>query len=120
MHSCPGQNGETEMSDAKFDRSGTAWISRSFATLVAGTAANPQNFDVLIVGSGYGGAIAADTLTRCVKGNGQPIDIGVLERGEEYLPGSFPANSTELAAHVRFGRNKTGLFDFRAGPDVSA
>ncbi len=108
------------MGDAKFDRSGSAWISRSFATLVAGTAADPQNFDVLIVGSGYGGAIAADTLTRCVKGNGQPIDIGVLERGEEYLPGSFPANSTELAGHVRFGRNKTGLFDFRAGPDVSA
>jgi len=48
------------MSEVKFDRSRTAWISRGFETLAAGKADDPRSFDVLIVGSGYGGAIAAE------------------------------------------------------------
>lgn len=110
------------MSQHAFERSGTAWISKGFETLVTLIAADEaeRSFDVLIVGSGYGGAIAADTLSRCTKQDGESPNICILERGNEYLPGEFPANSTELPRHIRFGRNNEGLFDFRGGEDVAA
>ncbi|MEJ2602228.1 MAG: alpha/beta fold hydrolase [Gammaproteobacteria bacterium] len=111
------------MTQPHYDRSGTSWLSRGFEQLARSAADESPVFDVLVVGSGYGGAIAAATLSRYGKidggGNIVPLDICVLERGNEYLPGAFPANSTELAGHVRFGRNRSGLFDFRPGPDVS-
>ena len=69
------------MSEVKFDRSRTAWISRGFEALAADTPDDPQSFDVLIVGSGYGGAIAADTLTTYQHGIGYVLDVVVLERG---------------------------------------
>jgi cholesterol oxidase len=108
------------MSYPDFDQSGTAWISKGFEQLASAYASAPFIFDVLIVGSGYGGSIAADTLSQHTKPNGGRLKICLLERGKEYLPGSFPANSTELPAHIRFGRNKLGLFDFRVGQDVVA
>ena len=124
--------------EPEFDKSKTAWISRGFEQLVAeyNEAAtskasgrdnakygkSPKPVDVLIVGSGYGGAIAADTLSQYDKnenGARTELKICVLERGNEYLQGSFPANSTELPGHVRYGRKKDGLFDFRAGPVIA-
>ncbi|MBA4340720.1 MAG: hypothetical protein C0423_01060 [Methylibium sp.] len=83
------------------------------------------DFDVLIVGSGYGGATAAEQLSRCADEQGRPLRIAVLERGREYLQGSFPARFAELTGHLRvttpageikgFGE---GLFDLRVGPDM--
>lgn len=52
-------------------------------------------YDCLIIGSGYGGAMAARTFSRCTDSNGEALKIAVLERGKEYLPGSFPANLGE-------------------------
>lgn len=86
-----------------------------------------NGFDVVIIGSGYGGAIAAAELSACQQ-DGQRLSICVLERGKEYLPGSFPADFSEVAGHVRFNTpdhteargNQDGLFDFRIGSDVSA
>ncbi|MFT4101783.1 MAG: hypothetical protein QM674_12235 [Burkholderiaceae bacterium] len=80
-------------------------------------------FGVLIVGSGYGGAVAASELAAvAARGN----RIAVLERGLERLPGSFPSRFSDLPGEVRFagpddkeahGR-ATGLFDVRLGPDL--
>lgn len=86
------------------------------------------DFDVVIVGSGYGGAIAAAELSGCVDAAGREITVCVLERGREYLAGMFPSSEADLAGHVRVSpadrgapRGKlTGLFDLRLGPDVSA
>ncbi|MCV2422293.1 GMC family oxidoreductase N-terminal domain-containing protein [Paucibacter sp. DJ2R-2] len=87
------------------------------------------DFDILIIGSGYGGAAAAETLSRCVATEGQPdqaLRIAVLERGQEYLPGAFPRRMADLPGHVRFATSgssevkgyRKALFDFRLGPDM--
>ena len=94
----------------------TAWLSQGFEELLHGPA--PRDYDVIIVGSGYGGAIAAAGLAGCVRQEGGrevPVSVCVLERGREYLSGMLPSRLAELPAHVR-----GGLFDIRAGADVSA
>ncbi|MBY3139022.1 alkaline phosphatase D family protein [Rhizobium laguerreae] len=102
------------------NNSKTAWISQGFEGLVDRVRKAPDDlhFDVLIVGSGYGGAMAACTLAgRTIGGRG--LNVGVLERGKEYLPGSFPSGLAELPRHVRRDGNKEGLFDVRIGPEVT-
>lgn len=76
---------------------------------------------VLIVGSGYGGAIAAARLA------GHVPDLYVFERGKEYAPGDFPESLGELPSHIQFLRPDRatptgypdGLFDFRIDNPVS-
>ena len=62
-------------------------------------------YDVVVVGSGYGGSIAA---SRCARA-GQ--SVCVLERGKEWLPGEFPesflAASKEIQIHPG-GKNTKG------------
>ena len=41
-------------------------------------------YDVVVVGSGYGGGIAASRMARAGK------KVCLLERGKEFLPGDFP------------------------------
>ena len=41
-------------------------------------------YDAIVIGSGYGGAVAASRLSRMGK------KVAVLERGEEIQPGEFP------------------------------
>jgi cholesterol oxidase len=106
-----------------------AWLAHDVEKLFATLAEDPPavDFDVLIVGSGYGGAVAAAGLAGCTGKDG-PLRVGVLERGKEYLPGSFPSRMSDLAGHVRFsgadaataGGEREGLFDVRLGGDVNA
>ena len=92
-----------------------------------------EPFDVVIVGSGYGGAVAAAQLAGAKvldakTGMKRDLKVCLLERGEEYLPGEFPSHFGELPRHVRVGDQVTGkvsgvhhgLFDLRLGPDVAA
>ena len=100
-------------------QSNTAWISQGFERLVDRARQSPADihFDVLIVGSGYGGSFAATTFSER-QSAGRPLRVAVLERGNEYLPGSFPTGLGELPGHVRLDHNKEGLFDVRLGGDV--
>jgi cholesterol oxidase len=87
-----------------------------------------QHRDIIVVGTGYGGAVAAATLTATRRADGSVMDVVVLERGKEFLPGAFPSDASSLPGHVRWstpgaaapGGNREGLFDVRIGPDVSA
>lgn len=84
--------------------------------------------DVLIVGSGYGGAVAAAELSAQADEQATDARIWLLERGQAYQPGDFPDRLANLAGHVRFGTpqqdkprgNRSGLFDVRLGPDLQA
>ncbi|HRD76153.1 MAG TPA: GMC family oxidoreductase N-terminal domain-containing protein, partial [Hyphomicrobiaceae bacterium] len=75
-------------------------------------------YDAVVIGSGYGGGVAASRLSR------MGLKVAVLERGREWLPGEFP--SSVLAAQREFRMtgaklsigSPTALFDLRLGDDV--
>ena len=89
-----------------------------------------HDYDVIIIGSGYGGSIAASELSSLSENN-KPLRICLLERGSEYLPGMFPSRMAELPAHVRINTTKTtlnntnyqkkreGLFDIHISPHLN-
>lgn len=78
-----------------------------------------DHYTVVVVGSGYGAAIAASRLARA----GQ--EVAVLERGKEFQPGDYP--DTELRAVEEMQAStpdgltgsRTGLYEFNINPDIS-
>lgn len=70
-----------------------------------------EHYDVIVIGSGYGGGIAASRLSRAGK------QVCLLERGREIQPGEYPntmiAATEELQIHDPDGHigSRTGLFD---------
>ncbi|MFM2449040.1 MAG: hypothetical protein RIS44_1490 [Pseudomonadota bacterium] len=108
-------------------------LAREFGELLADPDA-PKIHDVVIVGSGYGGSVAAEALADLVKWEDDqkkklvPISVCVLERGKEYLPGEFPKRFEDMPGHLRQTNergdqvtgNPEGLFDVRMGADVVA
>ena len=77
-----------------------------------------EHYDVVVVGSGYGGGIAASRLSRA----GQRVCL--LERGREIRPGEYPdtvAEATEeMQIHSPDGHvgSHTGMFDFHVQEDL--
>src|SRR5690554_870678 len=78
----------------------------------------PQ-YDLIIVGSGYGGSIAASRMARC------GLNVCLLEKGKEFLPGEFPSNLKEAAMEMQFNKGKketgwgNGLYEFTVGSEIS-
>jgi cholesterol oxidase len=76
------------------------------------------HYDALIVGSGYGGGVAAARLARAGK------RVAVLERGREFLPGEFPTRFPDLRRELQVSgrRMRVGtpaaLYDVRLGADM--
>ena len=75
-------------------------------------------FDVVIVGSGYGGGVSASRLARA------GLSVAVLERGREVVTGEFPSRFPEMRNEMRVTSRKmrlgseTGLYDVRLGDDM--
>ncbi|KIW32573.1 uncharacterized protein PV07_04103 [Cladophialophora immunda] len=59
-----------------------------------------HTYDVVVIGSGYGGGVAASRMARA----GQSVCI--LERGKERWPGEYPSNLAEAAPEI----SVSGLF----------
>jgi cholesterol oxidase len=100
------------------------WLSQAGEAFAAEVARAGDGLDVLVVGSGYGGAVAAlrfAQANRCVT---------VLERGEEYVSGEFPDDFGQLGGHLRAEVTSgagvaamgpdAALFDLRIGHQAAA
>ncbi|KAK5999103.1 hypothetical protein PT974_01492 [Cladobotryum mycophilum] len=87
------------------------------------------SYDCVVIGSGYGGAVAASRMARAGE------SVCVLERGQEKWPGEYPTTSQELAEESHFsgefttgssegssvdGGNPTGLYHLIFGRDQNA
>jgi cholesterol oxidase len=78
-----------------------------------------DGYDVVIIGSGYGGAVTAARLATA-QWPDPPPTICILERGKEWLPGQFPDSLPGGLQNLRNTLNPLGLYDFRAGTDIAA
>lgn len=114
---------------------GRSWLSEdAMALALAAERAGPHTdalptFDVVVIGSGYGGAVAAARLSALAEAPGRErMRVAVLERGAEYTPGSFPDRFSDLVGHLRMQganplgapANPEGLFDWHLDGDVGA
>lgn len=79
-----------------------------------------EHYTVVVVGSGYGGGIAASRLARA----GQKVCL--LERGREIRPGEYPATELEAMEEIQLntpdGRigSRLGMFDFHVNKSINA
>lgn len=79
-----------------------------------------SRYDVIVVGSGYGGAIAASRLARA------GLRVCVLERGRERQPGEYPDTTLEGVEEMQFDLPgghvgpRSAMFDFRVNQDITA
>lgn len=78
-----------------------------------------DHYEVVIIGSGYGGSIAASRFARA------GMEVCLLEKGKEFLPGEFPANLKEASAEMQFNKgdfeigSENGLYDFVVGDEIT-
>jgi len=78
-----------------------------------------KRYDAVVVGSGYGGGVAACRLARA------GLSVCVLERGRELQPGEYPNDSLGLIGEVQVDLpfkhvgSSSALFDLRVYDDIN-
>ena len=78
-----------------------------------------EHYHAVVVGSGYGGAIAASRLARAGK------QVCLLERGREKWPGEYPDTKSEIAREAQFDTlqkhvgSRLAMFDFHVNQDMN-
>jgi cholesterol oxidase len=77
-----------------------------------------EHYDVVVIGTGYGGGIAASRIARAGR------SVCVLEKGKELHPGEYPEDITSAARHIQIQTKKrrigspTALIDIQVGSDI--
>ena len=74
-------------------------MSKKFPKLSSSFDELENFYDVIIIGSGYGASIAA---SRCARA-GQLVCV--LEKGKEWLPGSFPETPATAFENMQISKN---------------
>jgi cholesterol oxidase len=78
-----------------------------------------DHYEVVVIGSGYGGAITASRLARAGR------QVCLLERGKELQPGEYPDTGPEVLEEMQIdgpdGRagSRTALYDMRVNEDLN-
>lgn len=79
-----------------------------------------SEYEVVVIGSGYGGSIAASRMARAGR------SVCLLEKGREYLPGDFPETTEQAAlemnATTQQGHHmgkENGLYTFEFGEGIN-
>ena len=78
-----------------------------------------NHYPVVVIGSGYGGGIAASRLAR----SGQKVCV--LERGKEFQPGEYPDTEQEVLREFQADLPdkhiglRTGLYDFHINDNIN-
>src|SRR6185369_14370605 len=75
-------------------------------------------YDVIIVGSGYGGSIAASRFSRA------GFRTCLLEKGKVFQPGDFPSDVLDAAEEVQINADNriakgNGLYEFHVSEDIT-
>ncbi|NUO51576.1 MAG: FAD-dependent oxidoreductase, partial [Polyangiaceae bacterium] len=70
------------------------------------------SYQVVVVGSGYGGAVLAARLAE------KKLGVALFERGREWAPSALPGSLGAAASELRTGSSPLGLFDYRRGDDL--
>jgi len=75
-------------------------------------------YDVVIIGSGYGGSISASRFARA------GLKVCLLEKGKEFQPGEYPVTLGEFTEEMQLNTNdrkaeKNGLYEFHVGDGLS-
>lgn len=131
------EEGENEMTTGRHVPE--RWLSRGVEVLLeserAGDARTARPIDVLVVGSGYGGSVAAARFAAMRRRDGsERLRVVLLERGDEFVPGAFPDRFDQTISLARMERTlqpgqkieeaqsglDQALFDARVGPEVTA
>ena len=82
-------------------------------------------YDVVIIGSGYGGAIAASRLARARRAGDAAVSIALLERGNEIPTGEFPDQADRAFEQITLdtkaerGGAENGLYYFHSDPEIT-
>jgi cholesterol oxidase len=66
------------------------------------------SYDVVVIGSGYGGAVMAARLAPGRR-------LAILERGREWMPSDFPSSLADALGQFRSSAAPLGLYDYRIG-----
>jgi cholesterol oxidase len=78
-----------------------------------------EHYEVVVIGSGYGGAIAASRLARAGR------QVCLLERGREIQPGEYPDTPPQALEEIQTNSpgaeagKRTGLYDFHIHEDIA-
>ncbi len=78
-----------------------------------------SHYNYIIIGSGYGGSIAASRLSRA------GMQVCLLEKGKEFRPGEYPWDLDDAAKEMQVNTdkkhigNKTALYEFYMGKEMT-
>ena len=79
-----------------------------------------DHYEIVVIGSGYGGSIAASRLARAKR------QVCLLERGREFQPGEYPSTEFEGLREIQYNTpighvgSRLGLFELHLNDDMNA